>query len=402
MRHTVCRNSLRYTPVTDTPVYQMSQTLVEPTPDTRVAQPDAELFRALVNGALEYAIFTLDPSGFILTWNAGAERIKGYSADQIIGKHFSCLYRDEDIESGKPAKALQIARENGNYEEEGWRVRRDGSGFWASVVITPVTDAAGRLLGFSKITRDITERKLAETASQAELIRRSEELQRLKSEAEAFSYSVSHDLRAPLRHLDGFAELLLKQNRTPLDEKSQGYLEKIMVASKRMGRLIDDLLTFSRLSRTEVSQSVVNVRALVEQTCADLSPETEGRVVVWTLGDLPPIRGDRAMMRVALVNLLSNAVKYSSRRPEARIEVGSVPGPPDTVTLFVRDNGVGFEMEYAHKLFQVFQRLHSEEYEGTGIGLATVKRIVEHHGGTVWAESSPENGATFYVTLPAA
>ncbi len=376
------------------------------TPETAATlQHDAELFRALVHGAREYAIFMLDPAGFVVSWNAGAERIKGYPASEIIGKHFSCFYRREDIDSGKPAEGLAIALRTGKYEEEaGWRVRRDGSGFWASVLITSIADANGVLLGFSKITRDITERKLAEGSLQAgaELVRRTEELQRSHSEAEAFSYSVSHDLRAPLRHLDGFAELLLKQNRSPLDEKSQGYLKKIMIASKRMGRLIDDLLTFSRLSRTQVSGSSVNVRALVEQTCVDLLPETEGRVVTWTLGDLPPIRGDRAMMRILLVNLLSNAVKYSSKREEARIEVGSLSGPPETVTLFVRDNGVGFEMEYAHKLFQVFQRLHSEEYEGTGIGLATVKRIVQHHGGKVWANGSPENGATFYVTLPAA
>jgi PAS domain S-box-containing protein len=374
-------------------------------PDNRVAQPDAELFRALVNGSREYAILMLDPLGFIVTWNAGAERITGYSASEIIGKHSSCLYKSDKIASGSPAKELKIALETGKYEEDAWRIRRDGTGFWSSLTYAPVFDAKGILLGFSVITRDITERKLVEqslAASQVELTKRTEELQRLNSEADAFSYSVSHDLRAPLRHLDGFAELLLKQNRTPLDEKSQGYLEKIMVASKRMGRLIDDLLTFSRLSRSQVTRTSVNIRSLVEQTCVDLSPETEGRVVIWTLGDLPLICGDRPMMRVVLVNLLSNAVKYTSRRAEARIEIGSIPCPPDHVTLFVRDNGVGFDMEYAHKLFQVFQRLHSEEYEGTGIGLATVRRIVEHHGGRVWAEGSPENGAAFYMTLPAA
>jgi light-regulated signal transduction histidine kinase (bacteriophytochrome) len=218
-------------------------------------------------------------------------------------------------------------------------------------------------------------------------------------ELEAFAYSVSHDLRAPLRHLDGFSELLRKNCYQKIDVQGQRYLDKITASAQRMGRLIDDLLAFSRLLRADVSRTRVNLQLLQEEVRRELEPDLAGRTVLWTIGDLPLVYGDRSMLRQVLVNLISNAIKYTRDRPEARIEIGCAGTNEDETTIFVRDNGVGFEMAYVNKLFEVFQRLHSDEFEGTGVGLATVRRIVERHGGRVWAEGAVDHGATFYFAL---
>ena len=216
---------------------------------------------------------------------------------------------------------------------------------------------------------------------------------------EAFAYSVSHDLRAPLRHLDGFAELLRHRCSPQMDPQCQRYLDKITSSAQRMGRLIDDLLAFSRLQRTEVSMVRVGLNQLVDDIRRELEPDLAGRLVIWKVGDMPDVYGDRSMLRQVLVNLVSNAVKYTRDRPEAHVEIGCSGTTEEETTLFVRDNGTGFEMRYVHKLFEVFQRLHSDEYEGTGVGLAIVRRIVERHGGRVWAEGALDRGATFYCSL---
>ncbi len=222
-------------------------------------------------------------------------------------------------------------------------------------------------------------------------------------ELEAFSYSVSHDLRAPLRHVDGFARLLLRHEAGWQDEKSLHYVRTICEASTRMGQLIDDLLAFSRTSRTQMRPQRVDLDELVREARLELEAEIRGRSVSWSIAPLPAVEGDPAMLRLVWLNLLANAVKFTATRPEARIEIGARSAGDEEAVLFVRDNGVGFDMSYGERLFGVFQRLHrEEEFPGTGIGLATVQRIVHRHGGRIWAEGEPERGATFYVALRAA
>jgi len=233
-----------------------------------------------------------------------------------------------------------------------------------------------------------------------ELTARAAELVAANKELESFAYSVSHDLRAPLRHLVGYSELLQKHASGSLDEKSQRYVQTILESAKRMGNLIDDLLAFSRIGRTETKTTAVDLQQLAADVASEIGAQAKEQDISWNIGALPVCRGDRALLRVVLVNLLSNAVKFSGTRRPAKVEVGSVDGNGDNSEIFVRDNGVGFDMQYVDKLFGVFQRLHrADEFEGTGIGLATVQRIVHRHGGTVRAEGTEDQGATFYFSL---
>jgi PAS domain S-box-containing protein len=229
---------------------------------------------------------------------------------------------------------------------------------------------------------------------------RTTQLAAANKELEAFSYSVSHDLRAPLRHVDGFARLLAQREGDRLDDTSARYLRVIGEAARKMGRLIDDLLAFSRMSRTEMQMRPVDLQQLIADIQHDLAPAIEGRKIEWRIGRLPMICGDPALINIVFSNLLSNAVKYTAPRVQAQITIDATAGPGDEVIIEVGDNGVGFDMAYAHKLFGVFQRLHrDEEFEGTGIGLATVQRIINRHGGRVWATAALDGGATFFITL---
>jgi signal transduction histidine kinase len=235
-----------------------------------------------------------------------------------------------------------------------------------------------------------------------ELAKRAAELEAINKELESFAYSVSHDLRAPLRHMVGYSELLQRQASSLLDEKSQRFIRTIIDSTKRMGNLIDDLLAFSRIGRAETNKTKVDLERLVKDVVAEIGQDTKDREIAWKIGALPICCGDRSMLRVVVVNLVSNAVKFTRMRKPAEIEIGCVDGNKE-VEVFVRDNGAGFDMQYANKLFGVFQRLHlPEQFEGTGIGLATVQRIIHRHGGTVRGEGAVDQGATFYFSIPRA
>ncbi|MEJ1972563.1 MAG: response regulator [Lacunisphaera sp.] len=237
-------------------------------------------------------------------------------------------------------------------------------------------------------------------SAQEELQRLNARLEMANKELEAFSYSVSHDLRAPLRHIDGYASLLDKKMSGKLDVGEQGYLTNIVQAGRQMGQLIDDLLDFSRMGRAEMRHTILDLNTVVQEVIRGLEPETKGRPIAWDLSQLPTVQADPAMLRQVFVNLLGNAVKYTRGRDAVRIAVGWHDAPAEIV-LFVRDNGAGFDMRYAGNLFGVFQRLHrADEFEGTGIGLANVRRIITRHGGRTWAEGVLGEGAVFYFSLP--
>ena len=260
------------------------------------------------------------------------------------------------------------------------------------------------------LTQKVTQRKREqeelrrtnETLEQR-VLARTAELDSTNKELEAFSYSVAHDLRAPLRHMDGFIRLLKKHSWASLDERNQRYLGIISDSARQMGLLIDDLLAFSRVGRAELQLLPVSLQQLVQEAMQELREETQGRNIAWKISQLPEVMADRSMMRLVMINLLANAVKFTGKREQAEIEVGASSNEADGIVVFVRDNGVGFDMEYADKLFGVFQRLHpAEEYEGTGIGLANVQRIIHRHKGRTWARGEVDQGATFYFSLPKA
>jgi PAS domain S-box-containing protein len=484
--------------------------------NTEMAPSSAELEHFLIDSAKDYAIFMLDSQGYVRTWNTGAQRIKGYSPNEIIGKHFSTFYTAEDQARDKHHDALRIALDTGKYEEDGWRVRKDGSKFQANVVIRPLKDDSGHHRGFVKITRDLTERFRAQeliqnffrlpldllaiadpsgyflrlnpawdemtgyteaeltskpylefvhpddrerTASAAarlsaghatesfenrylcrdgsyrqliwkaaasadgslfygaardvtdekkaavavaelntELTRRNSELEALNKELESFSYSISHDLRSPLRSLDGFSQALLEDYQDDMDEEGRDFLRRIRAASQQMGQLIDDLLQLARLSRLEMKREKVDLSSVAREVIADLRDQDPARQAECTIQDGLIAQGDPQLLRIVLTNLIQNAWKFSQKKPWTIIEVGSTQ-IDGAQAFFVRDNGAGFDMKYTGKLFGAFQRLHSkQEFPGNGIGLATVQRIVQKHGGRIWPQSKVDEGATFFFT----
>ncbi|MCU1277102.1 MAG: hybrid sensor histidine kinase/response regulator [bacterium] len=361
-----------------------------------------ERFRRLIEAVEDYAIFLVDPGGNVSSWNAGAERGTGWRAEEILGRPFATFFTPDDRAAARPQRDLELAAQQGVARGEERRVRKDGSQFIAEVALTAVRDSLGQLVGFVSIARDITERRQSEVAISklnAELEQRIADLAAANAELEAFSYSVSHDLRGPLRAIDGFSKILMEDYRERLDGQGQHYLARVRAGSQRMGHLIDALLSLARVTRAEMDRGRVDLAQIAREVVEELRRHEPARVVDVVIVDRAPASGDAGLLRAALENLLGNAWKFTGKTTAPRIELG-VQARDGGSAYYVRDNGAGFDMAYAHKLFVPFQRLHERsEFEGAGIGLATVQRIITRHGGKLWAESTPGQGATFWFTL---
>ena len=373
---------------------------------TERKQVETALIRlAAIVESSDDAIMGKDLNGIITSWNKGAEKIFGYTAGEIVGTSVMRLVpADRQQEENRVLE--NIKRGNSVAHFETLRQAKDGRLINVSITVSPIKDVTGVIIGVSKVAHDITDRKIVEekirqlnVELEQRVAERTAELEVANKELEAFSYSVSHDLRAPLRAVNGFAGIVLEDFGAQLPEEGRNHLERIRAGALRMGALIDDLLAFSRLSRQAVNRQNVNTVKLVQNVLDELRPQHEGRQLEIQIGNLPVCHGDPALLKQIWVNLVSNAIKYTRGREPAIVEIGCARENNENV-FFVRDNGAGFDMQYANKLFGVFQRLHrADEFEGTGVGLAIVQRIVHRHGGCVWAKAELNHGATFYFTI---
>jgi len=376
--------------------------ILETNRDISLRKQGEERFRNLLESAPD-AMVIVNSSGEMQLVNAQTERLFGYAREEMVGQSVELLipqrFHAQHAEHRRGYSQSPHARSMGIGLELYGR-RKDGTEFPVEVSLSPLRTNAGTLI--SSAIRDVTERRHAEEQIRklnSELSLKLVELGALNKELESFSYSVSHDLRAPLRHIDGFARILGEECASSLSAEGRRYLDRILEAANHMGHLVDDLLNLARIGRREMAKSRVTLREIVHQALADLPPDVEGRDIEWRIEPLPDVDCDPGLLKLVFSNLLSNAAKFTRTRQPAVIEVGTRTENGATA-FFVRDNGVGFDPKYADKLFGVFQRLHrEEEFEGTGIGLATVQRIIHRHGGEIWAESVLGQGATFFFTL---
>jgi PAS domain S-box-containing protein len=361
-------------------------------------------YRTLVEN-IPQGIFMKDHNYKWVSINENFARSLGVSPNDVVGKVDRDLFPAE-IADKYHADDIRVL-EKGQIEEFEEESILDGKRVWVNTIKTPVRDKSGEIVGLLGIFWDITERKLAQEEIRKlnfeledRVVIRTAQLEASNRELEAFSYSVSHDLRAPLRHVSGYVELLNKHFHKDLSEKGQHYLNSIADSVRLMGKLIDDLLRFSRTGRVEMVRSVLDMDRIIHEVKDSICKDNTDRNIEWILGKLPSVYGDESMISLVWLNLLNNAVKFTVKRSNPRIEVGVNEEKKEWI-FFVRDNGVGFDMQFAHKLFGVFQRLHPmEEYEGTGIGLANVRRIISRHGGRTWAQAEPDKGAIFNFSIP--
>jgi len=337
----------------------------------------------LINSVSDYAIFLLDPDGHVLTWNLGAERNKGYAAAEVIGEHFSLFYTPEGREAGRPAAALAAAERDGRYEEEGWRVRKDGNRFWANALVTAVRDDQGNLLGYGKVTRDLTQLRLAQ------------------QELELFASSAAHDLQEPLRTIAGFTDLLVRRHGDALPDDGREFLDHISTAAARMQRLISDLLAYARNGPGEAPPVEVALSGAVESVLAALHGALSERELEVSV-DVPDdavVLADVAGTELLVQNLLSNAVKFAdAQRPEVAVSARREAGE---WVVAVSDNGPGIPQVQRERVFEPFAQLRRDDLGGTGLGLSIARRIAERHGGRIGVASVPGEGSRFWFALPA-
>ncbi len=374
-----------------------------------------ERYHKMVAEVKDYAIILLDKNGIIQNWNAGAEFIKGYTIAEAAGKSFEMFYTPEDQKNRLPNKLLEEAASMGRVANEGWRVRKDGSRFWGSVVITALHDSNKAIIGFSKVTRDLTERKKAEDQSKmdaVELERKNRALERVNAEISSFAYVASHDLKEPLRKIQTFASRIPETMNKP--EGVMELLSKISGTAARMQKLMDDLLTYSQLSANNGNYQKVDLNIVIDAVLKDLDLSISDKNAQLKIDPLPTINGIAFQLEQLFLNLLSNALKFSklNEPPVITITSSELQGKEIPLGLSndmkkyykitVTDNGIGFPEEHSQKIFEVFQKVHSKRaFAGSGVGLAVVKRIMENHGGLIMAEGKPDTGATFSMFFSA-
>jgi PAS domain S-box-containing protein len=375
-----------------------------------------ERYHKMVSEVQDYAIILLNRNGDIEDWNAGAESIKGYTANEIIGKNFRIFYTPEDRERKLPETLIDLAARTGRAHHEGWRVRKDGTRFWGSITITALHGNQKNIIGFSKVTRDLTDKKIAEDNlknKNIELVRINNELEIMNKELSSFAYISSHDLQEPLRKIQTFSTRILESDQANFSPKALDYFNRIILAAQRMRALIDDLLAYSRTNTTERKYQPTDLNKTLKEVLDDLENNIEEKRAVIETSDLPVLNVIPFQFHQLLFNLIGNALKFT--RPNITpyiliraktIGADKVPGLNQKMSdtyhcISVTDNGIGFNQEHAGRIFEVFQRLHGrEEYAGTGIGLAICKRIAENHLGVIHAEGKIDSGATFQVYIP--
>tara|TARA_R110002020_G_scaffold222447_4_gene431246 strand:- start:1808 stop:2935 length:1128 start_codon:yes stop_codon:yes gene_type:complete len=356
-------------------------------------------FQRMIEEVQDYAIILLDNKGNIQNWNKGAEVIKGYTENEILGKNFSVFYQQEDRENGLPCKLITEARINGRAKHEGWRVRKDGSKFWGNIVITALHDENGLVIGFTKVTRDLTERKLSE--EQKERDAKSIELK--NKQLEEFAYVTSHDLQEPIRKIRAFIDLA----RQGLDDKEnlEIYLKKIDTSAEKMIRLIKDILTFSVISQEQLGFVDIDLNEVIQGIMSEFEVLIAEKHAKIEVSNLPIIQGSPVQIHQLFSNLISNSLKFNTGEPRIIIqttfndEVANASLKSSGYIITVADNGIGFDQKYADQAFEPFKRLTSG-FSGTGIGLAICKRILEKHGGSITIQSKVGIGTTFTIFLP--
>jgi PAS domain S-box-containing protein len=365
-----------------------------------------ERYHRMIAEVQDYAIILLNPEGTVQNWNVGAEKIKGYAAGEIIGKSFEVFYRREDREAGLPKRLMAEAIKNGRAAHEGWRVRKDGTQFWGSIVITALHDAEDALIGFSKVTRDLTERKLAEDKTHQYLM----ELESQNRELERFAYVASHDLQEPLRKIRAFIDII--GNNLQDHELINRFFGKINFSAARMSELIKSVLNYSRLGKSEDEKVVVDLNKELKSVLEDFELNIRQKNAKIRADELPSISGYPLQIGQVFSNLVGNALKFTNQRPQIKItgkwvqadEIKELPAAGRAgkyLKISFEDNGIGFEQKYEDQIFQLFQRLHKKhEFDGTGIGLALCKRIMDNHGGFITVQSDLGKGAKFHLYFP--
>jgi PAS domain S-box-containing protein len=389
-------------------IYSVARDITERKRVEEALRESEERFRGLVNGVRDYAIFMLDPAGDIVSWNEGAKRIKGYESKEIVGRHFSCFYPAEDVQNGKPEHELQHATENGSYQEEGWRLRKDGSRFWADVVITALHDESGQLRGFSKVTRDITERKQARhqiEQQNRELELRNREVERATKLKSKFLASMSHELRTPLNAIVGFSDLLAEGTPGQLNDKQKRFVGHIRQGSAHLLQLINDILDLSKIEsgQLEFHCEDFQVSDALPEVLSTIRPLAMAKniQVQQTLRSEATVHADRVRFKQILYNLLSNAVKFTPKDGTISLECSE---DGNQVSLSVADTGIGIRAEDQQMIFEEFRQVEGNSeaaHQGTGLGLAITKRLVEQQGGKISLRSELGKGSRFTFTLPA-